>query len=77
VKGLTIARPADGDSPAGLQTARSSAVTTGPWLVLAVVALGTFITGLDASIVNISLPSIARTFHAPLDGATPTEEGRR
>jgi EmrB/QacA subfamily drug resistance transporter len=37
--------------------------------VLAVVALGTFMTTLDASIVNISLPSIARTFHTPIGGA--------
>jgi hypothetical protein len=31
------------------------------WAVLALVALGTFMTTLDASIVNIGLPSIART----------------
>jgi EmrB/QacA subfamily drug resistance transporter len=39
------------------------------WLALAIVAVGTFMTALDASIVNISLPSIARTFHAPVAGA--------
>jgi EmrB/QacA subfamily drug resistance transporter len=39
------------------------------WLALAVVALGTFMTALDASIVNISLPSIAHTFGAPMAGA--------
>jgi EmrB/QacA subfamily drug resistance transporter len=39
------------------------------WFALAVVALGTFMTALDASIVNISLPSIALTFHAPVAGA--------
>src|SRR5438477_12905120 len=39
------------------------------WAVLALVALGTFMTTLDASIVNISLPSIARTFHTPIGGA--------
>src|SRR5213594_3603601 len=39
------------------------------WLTLAVVALGTLMTALDASIVNISLPSIAHTFHTPLGGA--------
>jgi len=39
------------------------------WLALAVVAFGTFMTSLDASIVNISLPSIALTFHTPLGGA--------
>ena len=41
----------------------------GKWAVLGLVAIGTFMTALDASIVNISLPSIARTFHAPIDGA--------
>ena len=38
-------------------------------LLLALVALGTFMTALDASIVNISLPSIARTFRMPIGGA--------
>jgi len=41
----------------------------GKWAVLGLVALGTFMTTLDASIVNISLPSIARTFHTPIGGA--------
>jgi MFS family permease len=41
----------------------------GRWAVLGLVALGTFMTTLDASIVNISLPSIARTFHTPITGA--------
>jgi len=40
-----------------------------PWTTFALVAVGTFMTMLDASIVNISLPSIARTFHAPFGGA--------
>ena len=39
------------------------------WAILALVALGTFMTTLDTSIVNISLPSIARTFQAPIGGA--------
>jgi EmrB/QacA subfamily drug resistance transporter len=39
-----------------------------PWVSFALVAVGTFMTMLDASIVNISLPSIARTFHTPLGG---------
>jgi EmrB/QacA subfamily drug resistance transporter len=37
--------------------------------VVALVCLGIFMTTLDASIVNIGLPSIARAFHTPLDGA--------
>ena len=40
-----------------------------PWATFLLVAIGTFMTMLDASIVNISLPSIARTFHTPLGGA--------
>src|SRR4051812_23737091 len=39
------------------------------WSVLAVVAVATFMTTLDASIVNIGLPSIARSFQTPLNGA--------
>src|SRR5438093_10719759 len=39
------------------------------WAILGVVAVGTFMTALDASIVNIGLPSIARTFRAPVGGA--------
>lgn len=40
---------------------------TGP-LVVALVCLGVFMTTLDASIVNIGLPSIARAFGTPLTG---------
>ncbi len=39
------------------------------WLILALVIVGTFMTTLDASIVNISLPSIARAFHSPFGSA--------
>jgi predicted MFS family arabinose efflux permease len=39
------------------------------WAVLGLVVVGTFMTTLDASIVNISLPAIARTFHTPFGGA--------
>ncbi len=42
---------------------------TNKWAVLGLVAIGTFMTTLDASIVNISLPSIAHTFHTPIGGA--------
>jgi EmrB/QacA subfamily drug resistance transporter len=37
--------------------------------VVALVCLGIFMTTLDASIVNIGLPSIARAFDTPLNGA--------
>src|SRR5450759_4287785 len=40
-----------------------------PWITFALVAVGTFMIMLDASIVNISLPSIAQTFHTPVGGA--------
>jgi EmrB/QacA subfamily drug resistance transporter len=41
---------------------------TNPWAVLAVFALGTFLTLLDLTIVNIAIPSIVDDVHAPLDG---------
>ena len=45
-------------APAAAPGARS------PWAVFAVVALGTFMATLDSSIVNVALPTLARTFHA-------------
>src|SRR5437868_6547278 len=54
--------------------ARSRAMTRGangtnPWVILGLVMVGTFMTTLDTSIVNISLPTIARAFGTPLNGA--------
>jgi len=43
---------------------------TNKWIVLVLSASATFMTTLDGSIVNIGLPSIARTFHAGVSGAT-------
>ena len=40
-----------------------------PWIIFALVAVGTFMTMLDGSIVNISLPTIAQTFRTPVGGA--------
>src|SRR5947209_2510390 len=40
------------------------------WIVLALAAAATFMTTLVGSIVNIGLPSIARTFHVGISGAT-------
>jgi EmrB/QacA subfamily drug resistance transporter len=40
-----------------------------PWITFGLVVVGTFMIMLDASIVNISLPSIAQTFHTPVGGA--------
>jgi len=39
------------------------------WAVLAILAVGVFMATLDSSIVNISLPTIARYFGVPLNGA--------
>src|SRR5215471_1981951 len=39
------------------------------WAVLAILAIGIFMATLDSSIVNISLPNIARYFGVPLNGA--------
>ncbi|HEV2661215.1 MAG TPA: MFS transporter, partial [Ktedonobacteraceae bacterium] len=41
----------------------------GKWAVLGIVAIGVFMATLDSSIVNISLPSIAKYFGVPLNGA--------
>jgi EmrB/QacA subfamily drug resistance transporter len=45
-------------------------MTTAPnkWSVIALVCVGMFMTTLDASIVNIGLPAIARAFGTPLNG---------
>ena len=40
------------------------------WIVLALAVAASFMTLLDGSIVNIGLPSIARTFHVGISGAT-------
>jgi EmrB/QacA subfamily drug resistance transporter len=42
---------------------------TGKWAVFSIVAVGVFMGTLDSSIVNISLPVIARNFGVPLSGA--------
>jgi len=39
------------------------------WAVMAIIAIGVFMATLDTSIVNISLPTIARYFGVPLNGA--------
>jgi EmrB/QacA subfamily drug resistance transporter len=41
----------------------------GKWAVFVIVAIGVFMGTLDSSIVNISLPVIARNFGVPLSGA--------
>jgi EmrB/QacA subfamily drug resistance transporter len=58
------------------QTANPASPRTGElqgqmnkWIVLALSAAATFMTTLDSSIVNIGLPSIARTFHTGVSGS--------
>src|SRR5256885_14920943 len=41
--------------------------TSAPWLALAVLALGLFMTLLDLTIVNVAIPSIVDDLHASLD----------
>ncbi len=43
---------------------------TNKWMILVLAAASSFMTTLDSSIVNIGLPSIARTFHTGIGGAT-------
>src|SRR5690242_21689583 len=54
-----------------LDSARRSdgAERANKWAVLSIVAIGVFMATLDSSIVNISLPTIARDFGVPLSGA--------
>ncbi|MGH8092593.1 MAG: MFS transporter [Chthoniobacterales bacterium] len=53
---------------AGLDAAPLDAERANKWMVLAISAIATFMTTLDASIVNIALPSIAYGFGVPLSG---------
>ncbi len=39
-----------------------------PWVVFSAVAVGTFMSTLDGSIVNVALPTIGRELGAPIDG---------
>lgn len=64
--------------PAGVPPAQSRRLPAeGPgsreqankWVVLLLAATGAFMTTLDSSIVNISLPAIAHSFGVPLSGA--------
>ncbi len=43
-------------------------MTTNKWVTFLIVAVGVFMSTLDASIVNISLPTIARYFGVALGG---------
>src|SRR6202040_3856604 len=60
-------RPATTRSAGGVSTVPARRTATGA-PVVALVCVGIFMTTLDASIVNIGLPSIARAFDTPLTG---------
>jgi len=68
---LTSPTPADarraGDSASAFNADGSP--TVNKWLIFAIVAIGVFMSTIDASIVNISLPTIATYFNVPLSGA--------
>src|SRR5256885_3086907 len=58
-------------TPAGKDSQQQQAAGTeraSKWAVLSIVAVGVFMATLDSSIVNISLPTIARYFGVPLSG---------
>src|SRR4051812_12729768 len=62
--------PADGsaDSRAMARPAAPRSPHTGKWAVFILVAVGTFMTTLDGSVVNISLPAITRSLNAGMGG---------
>src|SRR5205814_394921 len=60
---LDGAKRADGGNGANERDERTR------WAVLGLVAVGTFMTTLDSSIVTISLPAMATSFGTPLSGA--------
>ena len=59
--------PAGGDGPSGdaaaLATPAEPAADRGKWIALALLAAAQFVVILDASIVNVALPSIGRDLH--------------
>ena len=61
--------PGNGTQAAAIGTASEGKKAPNKWAVLAILAIGIFMATLDSSIVNISLPTIARYFGVPLSGA--------
>jgi EmrB/QacA subfamily drug resistance transporter len=53
----------------GAAAVASASASANGWVTLWAVNIGTFMTTLDTSIVNISLPAIARAFRMPVGGA--------
>jgi EmrB/QacA subfamily drug resistance transporter len=64
---LALPSPARPDSVAAIEASARQELAN-PWITFVLVAVGTFMIMLDTSIVNISLPSIAETFHTPVGG---------
>ncbi len=64
----TSSRPLDSHGDAQ-NIRQSNAPSVNKWLVFSIVGIGVFMSTLDSSIVNISLPSIAAYFGSPLNGA--------
>src|SRR5438045_3750690 len=58
--------------PTSVQTGKLQELQeqTNKWMILVLAAASSFMNSLDRSIVNIGLPSIARTFHTGIGGAT-------
>jgi EmrB/QacA subfamily drug resistance transporter len=52
----------------GRRLAGAQTNTSSKWAIFGLVSVGTFMTTLDASIVNIALPSIAHAFGTPISG---------
>jgi EmrB/QacA subfamily drug resistance transporter len=57
------------DSGATAANATTASGQPSKWSVFAVVAIGVLMATLDSSIVNISLPTVARSFGRPVNGA--------
>ena len=62
-------------APAAAQTGQGS--LPNKWAAFLVIAIGIFMSTLDSSIVNISLPTIAGHFHVALNGTIPATLLRR
>src|SRR2546430_11106413 len=54
-------------SPGVDETMTENRQSSAPWLALAVLALGLFMTLLDLTIVNVAIPSMVDDLHASLD----------
>jgi EmrB/QacA subfamily drug resistance transporter len=70
--GETVPVPIDGrrvELEKAVSPESAPVIETNKWLAFGILAIGVFMSTLDGSIVNISLPAIASYFHVPLNGA--------